>query len=74
MKNRSTKHINLLFALGCLAFFSEMEAVLPPDGGYPGNNTAEGQNALLSLTAGSFNPSLVAFDKERQPYSYATTK
>ena len=27
----------------------------PPDGGYPGNNTAEGQNALLSLTAGIFN-------------------
>jgi hypothetical protein len=24
----------------------------PPDGGYPGNNTAEGQNALLSLTTG----------------------
>jgi len=29
--------------------------VPPPDGGYPGNNTAEGQNALLSLTSGSFN-------------------
>ena len=24
----------------------------PPDGGYSGNNTAEGQNALLSLTTG----------------------
>jgi hypothetical protein len=31
-------------------------AVLPPpDGGYPGFNTAEGQNALFSLTAGSAN-------------------
>ncbi len=27
----------------------------PPDGGYPGGNTAEGQSALLSLTSGSFN-------------------
>jgi hypothetical protein len=27
----------------------------PPDGGYPGNNTAEGQNALLSLTIGVNN-------------------
>jgi endosialidase-like protein len=29
--------------------------VPPPDGGYPGGNTAEGQNALLSLTTGGFN-------------------
>jgi Chaperone of endosialidase len=27
----------------------------PPDGGYPGGNTAEGQNALLNLTAGAYN-------------------
>ncbi len=27
----------------------------PPDGGYPGGNTAEGQNALLSLTTGTYN-------------------
>jgi hypothetical protein len=26
-----------------------------PDGGYPGGNTAEGQNALLSLTGGTYN-------------------
>src|SRR4051812_13632733 len=32
------------------------QAVLPPpDGGYPGGNTAEGQNALFSLTTGGFN-------------------
>jgi hypothetical protein len=31
-------------------------AVSPaPDGGYPAGNTAEGQNALLSLTAGAYN-------------------
>jgi len=27
----------------------------PPDGGYPGGNTAEGHNALLSRTPGGFN-------------------
>ena len=27
----------------------------PPDGGYPGGNTAEGNNALLSLTTGGYN-------------------
>jgi hypothetical protein len=27
----------------------------PPDGGYPGGNTAEGQKALLRLTTGGFN-------------------
>jgi hypothetical protein len=27
----------------------------PPDGGYPGNNTAEGQNAFLSLITGTYN-------------------
>jgi hypothetical protein len=29
--------------------------VPPPDGGYPGFNTAEGQNALFNLTTGSAN-------------------
>ena len=29
--------------------------VPPPDGGYPGGNTAEGQAALLNLTTGGFN-------------------
>jgi hypothetical protein len=43
-------------ALSCLSLFSEAEAVNPPpDGGYPGGNTAEGQNALLSLTTGTYN-------------------
>jgi Chaperone of endosialidase len=45
-----------MIALGCFALVQNMRAVSPaPDGGYPGGNTAEGQNALLSLTTGTFN-------------------
>jgi hypothetical protein len=33
----------------------------PPDGGYPGGNTAEGQSALLSLTTGTYNTGLGIF-------------
>jgi hypothetical protein len=39
-----------------LGVFPNMQAVSPPpDGGYPGGNTAEGQNALLGLTSGTWN-------------------
>jgi trimeric autotransporter adhesin len=40
----------------CFAFAPIANAVVPPpDGGYPGFNTAEGQNALFSLTTGVAN-------------------
>jgi hypothetical protein len=43
-------------ALATFALQPIAEAVVPPpDGGYPGGNTAEGQNALFSLTTGGFN-------------------
>jgi trimeric autotransporter adhesin len=45
-----------LLAFNCFAFLSTVQALVPPpDGGYTGGNTAEGQNALFSLTTGTFN-------------------
>ena len=42
--------------LVCFGFLPKGQAINPPpDGGYPGGNTAEGQNSLLSLTSGTFN-------------------
>jgi uncharacterized coiled-coil protein SlyX len=35
--------------------------VPPPDGGYPGGNTAEGASALFSLTTGSYNTAVGFF-------------
>jgi hypothetical protein len=46
----------LAFGLACFALSPKAQAVLPsptPDGGYPGKNTAEGQNALLNLNTSS---------------------
>jgi len=42
--------------LMCFALSPRVRAVTPaPDGGYPGNNTAEGTNALFNLTTGHNN-------------------
>jgi len=42
--------------LACFALLPVAQAVVPaPDGNYPGGNTAEGQNALLSRTTGVYN-------------------
>ena len=42
--------------LACFGLLPKADAVVPaPDGGYPGFNTAEGQNALFSLTTGQGN-------------------
>ncbi len=59
MKNRTIKLTAILLALGALAVVPMAQAVVPaPDGGYPGFNTAEGQNALFSRTTGVWNTAL----------------
>jgi Chaperone of endosialidase len=48
--------------LAWLGLLPNTGAVSPaPDGGYPGGNTAEGQNALLSLTSGTYNTGVGLF-------------
>jgi hypothetical protein len=54
-----------LLLIPLLAYFSASptsQAVTPPpDGGYPGGNTAEGDNALLNLTSGTYNTAVGCF-------------
>src|SRR5262245_16318839 len=45
-----------LLAFHCFTpLWTAQALVPPPDGGYPGGNTAEGQDSLFSLTTGTFN-------------------
>ena len=58
MKNRNFIFLTILLALGFFAVRPAPNAFgvsPPPDGNYPGGNTAEGQNALFSLTTGVDN-------------------
>jgi trimeric autotransporter adhesin len=62
MKNRNIILTTILFTLGCFALPQGTQAVSPaPDGGYPGGNTAEGQNALLTLSTGQYNTAIGIF-------------
>ena len=61
MQIRNITITMILLVLGCLAVWPASKAfgVVPaPDGGYPGGNTAEGQNALFNLTTGTYNTAL----------------
>ena len=54
MKLQNLTHI--LIGILCIGLLPRSQAVVPPpDGGYPNFNTAEGQNALFSLTTGVAN-------------------
>src|SRR6516225_8706615 len=62
MKIRIQSLVVVSFVLFAFALQPIAEAVVPrPDGGYPGANTAEGENALLSLTTGTFNTAVGFF-------------
>jgi hypothetical protein len=51
----------ILITVG-LGYLPHAQAVVPPpDGGYPGGNTAEGASALFSLTTGSYNTAVGFF-------------
>jgi len=60
MKNLySQKKLAFILAVTCFALVSVALAVSPPpDGGYANQNTAEGQDALFSLTTGSNNTAI----------------
>ncbi len=60
LTQRGTTILQALIVIGvaCFALLRAVHADLPPpppDGGYPGGNTAEGNAALRDLTTGTFN-------------------
>jgi hypothetical protein len=58
MKFRNLIH-TLITLIACTGFLPQTEAVNPPpDGGYPGFNTAEGTKALQNLSSGVANTGL----------------
>jgi len=55
-KHSGSSFILIALALGLFALAQTAQPVTrPPDGGYPGQNTAEGQNGLSHLAGGTYN-------------------
>ena len=58
----STPPFLIAFLSVFFGLFPKAQAISPaPDGGYPGGNTAEGQDALFSLTGGAYNTAVGFF-------------
>ena len=52
----TTASVLIVICFVCAGPLAKIKAVSPPpDGDYPGGNTAEGQEALFALTSGGFN-------------------
>ena len=61
-KNATILPILIAITLGCFGLLPQARAVdPPPGGGYPNQNTAEGDDALFSLTTGADN-TVMGFD------------
>jgi hypothetical protein len=59
---KTTSSVLMLFTVGCFALALKVQAVdPPPDGDYPGANTAEGYIALGFLTTGGWNTAIGAY-------------
>ena len=59
MKTRTTSSSLIALLLACFGLSPTAQAVVPPpDGCYPNQNTAEGCDALFSLTTGSSNTAI----------------
>ena len=60
MKNQKTIFTTILLVLACFALSAPnaFGVLPPPDGGYPNRNTAEGEDALFSLTTGLYNTAI----------------
>jgi hypothetical protein len=68
MKTRPSQVLITIF-VACLGLSPNAQGVNPPpDGGYPRGNTAEGQNALLSLQpSGIYNTAIGIFSLQSLP-------
>ena len=59
LKKSLRAQLIVVFALACFSLSPTVRAVdPPPDGGYPGGNTAEGEDALHNLTDGVGNTAI----------------